>query len=84
MADYNAGQCTIRALPAVCHHSSALRQNDYAIRSHCAAGMPIMQPKLNVTTKQVLADLAFTAGAAFATAGIVSAVAAALILMFAR
>jgi hypothetical protein len=38
----------------------------------------------NVTTKQVLADLAFTAGAALATGGVVSVVAAALILIFAR
>ena len=43
-----------------------------------------MQPKLKVTTKQVLADLAFTAGAALATGGIVSAMAAALILLVAR
>jgi hypothetical protein len=46
--------------------------------------MPIMQPQLNVTTKQVLADLAFTAGAALATGGVVSAVAAAVIVIFAR
>jgi hypothetical protein len=72
------------ALPALCHYSSALRQNDYAVRSQSAAGMPIMQPKLNVTTKQILADLAFTAGAAFATGGVVSAMAAAVILLFAR
>jgi len=43
-----------------------------------------MQPKLNVTTKQVLADLVFTAGAAFATGGTVSILAAAVILIFAR
>ena len=43
-----------------------------------------MQPKLNVSTKQVLADLAFTAGAALATGGTVSAVAAAVILLLAR
>jgi hypothetical protein len=46
--------------------------------------MPIMQTKLNVTTKQVLADLAFTAGAALATGGVVSVVAAAVIVIFAR
>jgi hypothetical protein len=45
--------------------------------------MPNMQPKLNVSTKQVLADLAFTAGAALATGGIVSAVAVGVILLFA-
>ena len=38
----------------------------------------------NVTTKQVLADLAFTAAAAFTTGGVVSAFAAAVILLFAR
>ena len=43
-----------------------------------------MEPKLNVTTKQVLADLAFTAGAAIATGGVVSAVAVVVILLFAR
>ena len=42
-----------------------------------------MQPKLNVTAKQVLADLVFTAGAAFATGGMVSVVAAAVIVIFA-
>jgi hypothetical protein len=46
--------------------------------------MPIMQNKLNVTTRQVLADLVFTAGAAFATGGVVSVMAAAVILIFAR
>jgi hypothetical protein len=46
--------------------------------------MPIMQPKLNVTTRQILSDLAFTAGAALATGGVVSVMAAALILLFAR
>ena len=46
--------------------------------------MAAMEPKLNVTTRQVLADLAFTAGAALATGGIVSAVAVAVILVFAR
>ena len=46
--------------------------------------MPIMQPKLNVTTRQILADLAFTAGAALATGGVVSVVAAAVIVIFAR
>ena len=46
--------------------------------------MPIMQNKLNVTTKQILADLAFTAGAALATGGVVSAIAAGLIVIFAR
>ena len=43
-----------------------------------------MQPKLNVTTRQILADLAFTAGAALATGGAVSVMAAAVILLFAR
>jgi hypothetical protein len=46
--------------------------------------MPVMQPKLHVTTKQILADLAFTAGAAFATGGVVSALAVAVILIFAK
>jgi hypothetical protein len=46
--------------------------------------MPIMQPKLNVSTRQVLADLAFTAGAAFATGGVVSAIAAAVILLLVK
>ena len=50
-------------------------------RSQSAGGMPNME---NVTTKQVLADLAFTAGAALATGGVVSIAAAALILLFAR
>ena len=43
-----------------------------------------MEPKLNVPVKEVLADLAFTAGAAFATGGIVSALAVAVILLFAQ
>ena len=42
-----------------------------------------MKSKLNVTTKEVLADLAFTAGAALATGGIVSALAVAVIVIFA-
>jgi hypothetical protein len=46
--------------------------------------MPIMQTKLNVTTRQILADLAFTAGAAFATGGVVSVIAAAVILLCAK
>ena len=72
------------AVPVLCHYWSALRQNDYAGRSQSAGGMPIMQPKLNVTTKQVITDLAFTAGAALATGGVVSALAAAVIVIFAR
>lgn len=71
-------------MPALCHYSSALSQNDYFGRSQSAAGMPIMQPKLNVSTRQILADLAFTAGAAFATGGVVSAVAAAVILLLVK
>lgn len=43
-----------------------------------------MEPKMNVPVKEVLTDLAFTAGAAFATGGIVSAVAVAVILLFAQ
>jgi hypothetical protein len=43
-----------------------------------------MEPKLNVPLKEVLADLAFTAGAAFATGGIVSALAVAVIVLFAQ
>lgn len=43
-----------------------------------------MQTNINVTTRQILADLAFTAAAAFATGGIVSAVAVVVILIFAR
>ena len=46
--------------------------------------MRLMEPKLNVSTKEVLADLAFTACAALATGGIVSVVAVAVILVFAR
>jgi hypothetical protein len=46
--------------------------------------MASMEPKLNVTTRQILADLAFTAGAAFATGGVVSALAAGVILLFAK
>jgi len=43
-----------------------------------------MEPKMNIPVKEVFADLAFTAGAALATGGIVSAVAVAVILLFAR
>jgi hypothetical protein len=39
---------------------------------------------VNVTTKEFLKDLAFTAGAALLTGGTVSLVAAALILLLAR
>jgi hypothetical protein len=44
------------------------------------AGMAAM----NVTAKQFLKDFAFTCGAAMATGGIVSAIAATVILIFAR
>lgn len=39
---------------------------------------------MNVTTREFLKDLAFTAGAALLTGGTVSLVAAALILLLAR
>ena len=42
-----------------------------------------MEPKINIPVKEVLADLAFTAGAALATGGIVSAVAVFVIVVFA-
>lgn len=45
--------------------------------------MPGMEPKNDIPVKEVLADLAFTAGAALATGGIVSALAAAVIVLFA-
>jgi hypothetical protein len=45
--------------------------------------MRLMEPKLDIPVKEVLADLAFTAGAALATGGIVSAVAVAVIVLFA-
>ncbi len=42
-----------------------------------------MEPKTNIPVKEALADLAFTAGAALATGGIVSALAVAVIVLFA-
>ncbi len=39
---------------------------------------------MNVTTKQFLRDFAFTCAAAFGTGAVVSAVAVAVILVFAR
>ena len=42
-----------------------------------------MEPKTRIPVKEVLADLAFTAGAALATGGIVSALAVAMIVLFA-
>ena len=45
--------------------------------------MPGMEPKNNIPVKEALADLAFTAGAALATGGIVSALAVAVIVLFA-
>jgi hypothetical protein len=48
----------------------------------CNGGMPTHD--IDVTTKQFLKDLAFTAGAALLTGGTVSLVAAAVILLLAR
>jgi len=41
------------------------------------------QPRVNVTTRQVLADLAFTAIAAFATGGAVGGIAFVIVRWFA-
>jgi hypothetical protein len=74
-----------RPLPAVFHYSSAPFQRPRRAGAQCRREMAAMQTNnLNVTTKQFLKDLAYTAGAALLTGGTVSLVAALVILVLAR
>ena len=74
-------------LPALCHYWSPPCQRPRRARAQSAAAMAAMETRtnnLNVTTKEFLKDLAFTAGFALLTGGSVSLVAALVIVLLAR
>jgi hypothetical protein len=68
----------IGARPSIGHEPDAMRWWNAPKNT----GVNMEQPNLNVTTRQVLADLAFTAIAAFATGGTVGGIAFVVVRWF--